>query len=338
MKRLSDAAPGNEMLPAKRLGALLVACSMFSMLTGQLRAEFLTPEVVGVAGEIGITWPAIENVLHPSGNVYPELVFHSQDDSFGVVSKYKGEVSGGTDLGGAQAGVSITPIMGRLYAKALPPADPNVVPPGPGGKLGQLARMIVMICSGGFAFPNGLDVDPASKSLYLIESQSKKILRLPLPANDDAPLGAPELFYDLGGSGGDGCVFDAEGNFWVADFHRPDTKKGRITVLSPAGKVLGQLDVPAQVVSNITFGGTNHDEIFCTTGTPDGVGLGRAGVGDVGEGAGLVLDGLQEALQRGCRLAGEPAWDPETRTLEFVWVASRAMLEEDRSDWRGASA
>ena len=32
-------------------------------------------------------------------------------------------------------------------------------------------------------------------------------------------------------------------------------KQGRITVLSPEGKVLGHLDVPAQVVSNITFGG-----------------------------------------------------------------------------------
>ena len=28
--------------------------------------------------------------------------------------------------------------------------------------------------------------------------------------------------------------------------------------------------MPAQVVSNITFGGANHDEIFCTTGTPSG--------------------------------------------------------------------
>ena len=65
--------------------------------------------------------------------------------------------------------------------------------------------------------PNGLDVDPLGKSLYLIESQSKKILRFAVPA-DDQPLGKGELFYDLGGSGGDGCVFDAEGNFWVADF------------------------------------------------------------------------------------------------------------------------
>ena len=129
----------------------------------------------------------------------------------------------------------------------------------------------------GFAFPNGLDVDPGSKFLYLIESQSKKILRFALPA-DDQPLGAPEVFYDLGGSGGDGCAFDAEGNLWVADFHRPETKQGRITVLSPAGKVLGQMDVPAQVVSNIAFGGANHDEIFCTTGTPAGVFHAKVGV------------------------------------------------------------
>ena len=33
-------------------------------------------------------------------------------------------------------------------------SNPNVVPPGPGGKLGHLARMIVMVCRGGFAFPN----------------------------------------------------------------------------------------------------------------------------------------------------------------------------------------
>lgn len=129
----------------------------------------------------------------------------------------------------------------------------------------------------GFAFPNGLDVDPASKFLYLIESQSKKILRFPLPA-DDEKLGKPEVFYDLGGSGGDGCAFDAAGNLWVADFHRPDAGKGRITVLSPEGKVLAYLPMPAKVVSNICFGGPEHDEIFCTTGDPPGVFHAKVGV------------------------------------------------------------
>ena len=130
---------------------------------------------------------------------------------------------------------------------------------------------------GGLAFPNGLDVDPAGKFLYVIESQTKKILRYALPA-DDGPLGKSELFYDLGGSGGDGCVFDAAGNLWVADFHRPDTMTGRITVLSPEGKPLAHLPVPAKVVSNIAFGGKDHDEIFCTTGDPPGVFHAKVGV------------------------------------------------------------
>jgi hypothetical protein len=38
--------------------------------------------------------------------------------------------------------------------------------------------------------------------------------------------------------------------------------------------------------------------------------------------------GLQEALLRGCRLACEPAFDPRDGRLEFVWVASRDMLDD----------
>lgn len=129
----------------------------------------------------------------------------------------------------------------------------------------------------GLAFPNGLDVDPDSKFLYVIESQSKKILRYALPGDSEL-CGVPEVFYDLGGSGGDGCAFDVSGNLWVADFHRPDAGHGRITVLSPKGEVLAYLPLPAKVVSNIAFGGPDHDEIFCTTGDPPGVFHAKVGV------------------------------------------------------------
>jgi sugar lactone lactonase YvrE len=144
----------------------------------------------------------------------------------------------------------------------------------PQNPVGQVLRLFssgrVERVATGLAFPNGLDVDPAGKFLYVIESQSKKILRYPL-AEDDGLPGPAELFYDLGGSGGDGCAFDAAGNLWVADFHRPETQMGRITVLSPKAEVLAYLTVPAKVVSNIAFGGPQHDEIFCTTGDPPGV-------------------------------------------------------------------
>jgi sugar lactone lactonase YvrE len=154
-------------------------------------------------------------------------------------------------------GSSLDKPVGRLYRVR------------PDGRVDRIAT--------GLAFPNGIEVDPASKFLYVIESQSKKILRYPLPADNEL-LGKPELFYDLGGSGGDGCAFDAAGNLWVADFHRPDTKNGRITVLSPEAKVLAYLPLPAKVVSNIAFGGVNHDEIFCTTGDPPGVFHAKVGV------------------------------------------------------------
>lgn len=139
----------------------------------------------------------------------------------------------------------------------------------PDGRVDRLAA--------GLAFPNGIEVDPASRHLYVIESQSKKILRYKLPGDDEL-LDKPELFYDLGGSGGDGCAFDADGNLWVADFHRPDTQNGRITVMSPEAKVLAYLPLPSKLVSNIAFGGPNHDEIYCTTGDPPGVFHARVGV------------------------------------------------------------
>jgi hypothetical protein len=47
--------------------------------------------------------------------------------------------------------------------------------------------------------------------------------------------------------------------------------------------------------------------------------------------------GLREALRRGCRLACEPELNPVSGSHEFVWVASREMLEDGGSDdWRGA--
>lgn len=122
----------------------------------------------------------------------------------------------------------------------------------------------------GLAFPNGLDVDPSGQNLYVVESQTQKILRYTIP-EEKQPLGPPTTFYELGGAGGDGCAFDAEGNLWVADFHRKETGKGRITVVSSTGKVLAYLNIPSKVVSNITFGGVENDEIFCTTGEPPGV-------------------------------------------------------------------
>jgi hypothetical protein len=71
--------------------------------------------------------------------------------------------------------------------------------------------------------------------------------------------------------------------------------------------------------------------------SPDGT---DGGSGDSRETLlGACPTGLREALRRGCRLACEPAQDPATGCLDFLWVASRDMLQNgEPGDWRGASA
>ena len=179
---------------------------------------------------------------------------------------------------------------------------------------------------GGLAFPNGLDVDPADLFLYVVESQSKKILRYKLPSDNEL-LGKPELFYDLGGSGGDGCAFDAAGNLWMTDFHRPETGQGRITVLSPEAKVLAYLPIPAKVVSNIAFGGVNHDEIFCTTGEPPGVFHAKVGVKGFAGHPGKALP-IVRTLNV---VARRPHADSDS-LAKIASVAADAKLEDEQID------
>jgi gluconolactonase len=51
---------------------------------------------------------------------------------------------------------------------------------------------------------------------------------------------------------------DAAGNVW-------STGPGGITIVSPAGKVLGRLQLPQS--SNIAFGGDDYKSVFFTSGS-----------------------------------------------------------------------
>ena len=49
-------------------------------------------------------------------------------------------------------------------------------------------------------------------------------------------------------------------------------------LLSPRGRVLGHVAIPAKMVSNLTFGGPKNEDIFVTTGDPAGVFRARVSV------------------------------------------------------------
>jgi gluconolactonase len=125
--------------------------------------------------------------------------------------------------------------------------------------------------------PNGLAITPDDKTLYVIDSHSGAGGNRKIWAFDVAPdgsLGNQRLVFDFGqGRGGDGMRLDREGNLWVAagvlkPRHANETDEVRtgIHVISPAGKLLGRIPIPEDVLTNLTFGGADFKTLFVTAG------------------------------------------------------------------------
>ena len=116
---------------------------------------------------------------------------------------------------------------------------------------GQVTRPLTDLAS-----PNGVEVDPASEYLYFLSGA--RLLRTALPAAAGA-FGPIETVVTLE-SGGDGCAFDAWGNLWVALFG-----PGQLAIVDPARRqVITSIGAGGTSVTNLTFGGPNHDEVFTT--------------------------------------------------------------------------
>ncbi len=109
---------------------------------------------------------------------------------------------------------------------------------------------------------NGLEVDPAGKFLYVVRSS---VQRYAIDITKSV-LGKPETVHKFpkGEGGGDGCTFDAFGNFYSMQF-----RTGTIRVISPRDKsLIAQVRVGVTPASNLTFGGRGNRELFVTAGSP----------------------------------------------------------------------
>jgi gluconolactonase len=125
--------------------------------------------------------------------------------------------------------------------------------------------------------PNGLAITPNAKTLYVIDSHSvaggnRKIWAFDV--DDSGTLANQRLVFDFGqGRGGDGMRLDRAGNLWVAagvlkprHAHETGDVKTGIHVISPAGKLLGRIPIPEDVLTNLTFGGADFKTLFVTSG------------------------------------------------------------------------
>ncbi len=125
--------------------------------------------------------------------------------------------------------------------------------------------------------PNGVEVSPDGRTLYLIESDGRENRNRCLFAydlKDDGMVANTRRLIDFSpGRGGDGLCVDAEGNLYVAaGLHKTrgtsetlDTKPG-IHVISPQGKLLAYLATPTDTLTNCAFGGEDLQTLFITCG------------------------------------------------------------------------
>jgi sugar lactone lactonase YvrE len=117
--------------------------------------------------------------------------------------------------------------------------------------------------------PNGIEVDPASKYLYILPRPSD-IYRVMI--DKDGPVGMAEKVGQVPGSVTDGCVFDAWGNLWAAAYYT-----GKVAVFDAVNlKVITLIDSGAGGLTNMTWGGPKYDELYTTN---DNKGVFRIPVG-----------------------------------------------------------
>jgi gluconolactonase len=112
------------------------------------------------------------------------------------------------------------------------------------------------------ATPNGIALSPDNKTLYVNNSgPDQRVVAYPL--NSDGAVGTARNVITFTGKEGegvpDGLKVDSQGNLWT-------TGPGGIRVITPEGKVLGQILLP-EVAANLAWGDLDGKTLYITART-----------------------------------------------------------------------
>jgi gluconolactonase len=168
---------------------------------------------------------------------------------------------------------------GRIYFTSRPGAtDPSkgnvnaVYRIDPDGALRQILRWPQV------HMPNGIELSPDEKTLYVIESHPDAKHHRDIRAYDLRPDGwavNERVLIDFyPGRSGDGLCIDAEGNLYVAaGLHKTrgtsetlDTRPG-IHVITPRGQLVAFRETPEDTITNCAFGSDDLRTLYVTCGT-----------------------------------------------------------------------
>ncbi|MFQ5808365.1 MAG: SMP-30/gluconolactonase/LRE family protein [Armatimonadota bacterium] len=101
--------------------------------------------------------------------------------------------------------------------------------------------------------PNGLFISPDGKTLYVADTQERKLRAYTLQP-DGSATGGRDFATMTGGP--DGMTLDREGNIYCTD-------GGGVWVFDPTGKHLGTIETP-ETPANCTFGGKDNKTLYMT--------------------------------------------------------------------------
>jgi len=104
---------------------------------------------------------------------------------------------------------------------------------------------------------NGIEVSPDGKTLYVNESVQRNVWAFDI--GRDGSLSRKRLLKRFDDHGFDGMRCDVDGNLYITRHG-----KGTVAVLSPAGKVLREIDVLGDSPSNLCFGGPDGRTVYVT--------------------------------------------------------------------------
>ncbi len=140
---------------------------------------------------------------------------------------------------------------GTLYA-----SDPDwTAGTGRVWKIGRDGKAVLL--ASGLGTANGIEVSPDGGTLYVNESDQRKIWAFTL--GPDGELTGKRLLAAFPDFGLDGMRCDADGNLYVARYG-----KGTVVAMSPDGRVLREIGVLGSKPSNLCFGGPDGRTVYVT--------------------------------------------------------------------------
>lgn len=138
-------------------------------------------------------------------------------------------------------------------------------------------KLVRILAAPDVGTPNGIQVSPDDRTLYLVESGQGPSDRREIRAFDLLPDGTvrnPRTLYDFfPGRSADGISIDVEGNVYASagiDELRGTSEtlatKSGVYVIAPAGRLLDFIPIPDGLITNNTFGGPDMKTLYVTSG------------------------------------------------------------------------